>query len=75
MSAGRGRDWLRAVTGEGWGRVDLENMTPVIDHVLREDPRLDPARVGIMGGSYGGFLTAWTIAGTNVTDRRRSSEL
>ena len=61
-SAGRGRDWLRAVTGEGWGRVDLEDITAVIDHVLREDPRLDPALVGIMGGSYGGFLTAWTIA-------------
>ena len=61
-SEGRGHDWLRAVTGDGWGRVDVEDITAVVDHALRNDKRLDPDRVGIMGGSYGGFLTAWTIA-------------
>ena len=61
-SEGRGRDWLRAVTGEGWGRVDMEDITAVVDQALQLDPRLDSARVGIMGGSYGGFLTAWAIA-------------
>ena len=59
---GRGHDWLRAVTGDGWGRVDVEDITAVVDEALRRDTRLDPSRIGIMGGSYGGFLTAWTIA-------------
>ena len=61
-SEGRGREWLRAVTGDGWGRVDVEDITAVVDEALRRDTRLDPTRVGIMGGSYGGFLTAWTTA-------------
>ena len=61
-SEGQGHDWLRAVVGEGWGKVDVEDITAVVDQALRGDPRLDPDRLGIMGGSYGGFLTAWTIA-------------
>ena len=60
-SAGRGHDWLRAVTGDGWGVVDLEDITAVVDNALARDSRLDGRRLGIMGGSYGGFLTAWTI--------------
>lgn len=69
-SEGRGHEWLRAVTGARWGVVDMEDITAVIDQALSEDPRLDPSRVGIMGGSYGGFLTAWAIA---RDDRYRSA--
>ncbi len=61
-SEGRGHDWLRAVVGEGWGKVDIEDVTAVVDHALQRDQHLDAERVGIMGGSYGGFLTAWIIA-------------
>ncbi len=61
-SEGRGLEWLRAVTGPGWGVVDMEDITAVIDEAIRRDARLDQSRVGIMGGSYGGFLTAWAIA-------------
>ena len=69
-SEGHGHNWLRAVVGEGWGKVDMEDITAVVDRALHRDPRLDPDRVGIMGGSYGGFLTAWAIA---RDDRYRSS--
>lgn len=61
-SEGQGHDWLRAVVGEGWGKVDMEDITAVVDHALRRDRRFHPDRIGIMGGSYGGFLTAWAIA-------------
>ena len=61
-SEGRGQEWLRAVTGAGWGVVDMEDITAVVDEATRRDKRLDPSRLGIMGGSYGGFLTAWAIA-------------
>ena len=33
----------------------------MVDAALDRHPRLDPERMGIMGGSYGGFLTAWVI--------------
>ncbi|MDE0120844.1 MAG: S9 family peptidase [bacterium] len=69
-SEGRGLDWLRAVIGPGWGVVDLEDVTAVLDEAMRRDTRLHPSRLGIMGGSYGGFLTAWMIA---RDDRYRSA--
>ena len=45
-SEGRGHDWLRAVTGDGWGRVDVEDITAVVDHALAgESPaRSQPCR-------------------------------
>ncbi|HEX6946625.1 MAG TPA: S9 family peptidase [Acidimicrobiia bacterium] len=60
-SAGRGLDFVRSVVGDGWGKVDLEDIRRVVDAALQRYPRLDPERMGIMGGSYGGFLTAWVI--------------
>ncbi|MSR75231.1 MAG: S9 family peptidase [Planctomycetes bacterium] len=54
-SSGYGRDWRTAIRGHMGGR-DLE------DHVdaarwLTEHENVDPARIGLYGGSYGGFLT------------------
>jgi dipeptidyl aminopeptidase/acylaminoacyl peptidase len=60
-SSGRGLDFVRAVTGDGWGTVDLADTRTVVAAALARHPRLDPERMGIMGGSYGGFLTAWVI--------------
>jgi dipeptidyl aminopeptidase/acylaminoacyl peptidase len=61
-SAGRDREFLRAVSGEGWGTVDTQDIDAVVEAALDAFPRLDPERMGVMGGSYGGFLTAWLIA-------------
>ncbi|MDH5616470.1 MAG: S9 family peptidase, partial [Acidimicrobiia bacterium] len=61
-SAGRGLDYLTAVTGDGWGVVDRSDVTRVLEAALARHPRMDAGRVGIMGGSYGGFLTAWMTA-------------
>jgi dipeptidyl aminopeptidase/acylaminoacyl peptidase len=60
-SAGRGHDFTRAVVGEGWGKVDLDDIRAVVAAALDRYPRLDSERMGVMGGSYGGFLTAWLI--------------
>ena len=35
------------------------------DHVLALCPDIDPARLGIAGGSYGGFMTNWVIGHTD----------
>jgi dipeptidyl aminopeptidase/acylaminoacyl peptidase len=42
--------------------VDLTDVTAVVEAALGRYPRLDPKRMGVMGGSYGGFLTAWITA-------------
>ena len=61
-SVGRGEAWLTAVKGDAWGEVDVIDVTAVVDDALATDSRLDGERLGIMGGSYGGFLSAWIIA-------------
>lgn len=61
-SSGRGDAWLKAVTGDGWGAVDTRDVLTVLDAELEREPRFDADRLGIMGGSYGGFLTAWITA-------------
>jgi dipeptidyl aminopeptidase/acylaminoacyl peptidase len=61
-ASGRGVEFVRSVVGEGWGVVDETDVTAVLDAALSRFPRLDSGRVGVMGGSYGGFLTAWLIA-------------
>lgn len=60
-SAGYGRDHGRSIRGS-LGTLDLFDVLDFLDGVVAADPRLDGARVGIQGGSYGGYLTAWTIA-------------
>ena len=70
-SSGRGTDWVKAVAGGGWGVVDLADVTAVVDAALERYPRLDGDRMGVMGGSYGGFMTAWLTA----RDQRWSSSV
>ena len=60
-SSGRGSVFTRAVVGEGWGVVDVEDIRSVVKAAIDRFPRFDPDRMGIMGGSYGGFMTAWMI--------------
>lgn len=61
-SGGGDRDFLRAVRGSGWGEVDVEDIDRVVAAALERFPRLSRERLGVMGGSYGGFLTAWLTA-------------
>ncbi|HSL27320.1 MAG TPA: S9 family peptidase [Acidimicrobiia bacterium] len=61
-SSGRGLEFTRAVVGEGWGEIDLSDITAALEAALDRYPQLNRERMGIMGGSYGGFMTAWAIA-------------
>lgn len=60
-SAGYGREHGLAIRGR-MGTVDLDDVLGFLDGALAAHPELDASRVGILGGSYGGYLTAWTIA-------------
>jgi dipeptidyl aminopeptidase/acylaminoacyl peptidase len=71
-SSGRDDAWARAIRsplaavepGTGWGGVDADDVLAVLDATLDRWP-IDAARVGIHGGSYGGFMTSWLCARTD----------
>ncbi|MES2094973.1 MAG: S9 family peptidase [Actinomycetota bacterium] len=60
-SAGYGQAHGRAIR-QRMGTVDFTDVIDFLEGALARHPMLDPDRVGVMGGSYGGYLTAWTIA-------------
>ncbi len=60
-SAGYGRAHGRSIR-QAMGTVDFADVIDFLDGAVASDPRLDGTRVGVMGGSYGGYLTAWVIA-------------
>ena len=51
-------------TGKGWGSVDYEDLMGVVDTALEKFPFLDGDRLGVLGGSYGGYMTTWIIGHT-----------
>ncbi|GGP50542.1 dipeptidyl aminopeptidase [Saccharothrix coeruleofusca] len=59
-SAGYGQAHGQAVIG-AFGTVDVDDVLSVLDVALSR-PDLDADRVGVMGGSYGGFMTSWLAA-------------
>lgn len=71
-SAGYGTAWMKvnaapgaAEPGEGWGNCDLHDIVAVVEH-LWATRDLDPQRTGVMGGSYGGMMTAFLLAKTDL---------
>ena len=58
-SSGRGLDVAGAVVGD-MGGADAVDITSGVEALIA-DGTADPARIGVMGGSYGGFLSAWLI--------------
>jgi dipeptidyl aminopeptidase/acylaminoacyl peptidase len=65
-SSGYSEEWGRAIRGPvtggpGWGTVDYEDCMAVVDEALKRFEFLDSDRLGVMGGSYGGFMTSWIV--------------
>lgn len=44
-----------------WGEADERDLLGFLDHVLSRFP-FDPGRVGVAGGSYGGYMVNWLTA-------------
>ena len=61
-SDGRG-DAFGDINGK-YGTVDYENIMQFTDEMLQKYPDVDRFRVGVTGGSYGGFMTNWIIGHT-----------
>ena len=68
-SSGYGHDFQYATRGE-WGIVDREDYLGGVEAALAAYPEIDANRLGVSGGSYGGFMTNWLTA---TTDRFRAA--
>lgn len=52
-------------TYQAWGGGDYKDLMLGMDAALEKFPFLDPDRLGVTGGSYGGFMTNWVITQTD----------
>lgn len=76
-SSGREEAWGQAImgpkhpraAGRGWGSVDMADVLAVLDAALERYPFCDPDRVGMLGGSYGGYMA--TLLAARHGDRFR----
>ncbi|MCF6465239.1 S9 family peptidase [Clostridium sp. Cult2] len=62
-SDGRGDDFAN-IRGK-YGTIDYDDLMKFTDIVLENYPFIDKDRLGVTGGSYGGFMTNWIIGHTN----------
>ncbi|MCO5178412.1 MAG: S9 family peptidase, partial [Thermomicrobiales bacterium] len=62
-SAGYGDEFAGALF-RGWGKHDMPDLMAAVDWAI-EQGYVDPERLGILGGSYGGFMTNWVIGHTD----------
>jgi dipeptidyl aminopeptidase/acylaminoacyl peptidase len=61
-SQGYGEAFTRAVVTD-WGGRDSQDILLGLDHAIAQG-FIDPDRVAVTGGSYGGFMTNWLVTHT-----------
>lgn len=49
---------------QGWGEGDYNDLMKGVDYALANHQWIDANRLGVTGGSYGGFMTNWVITQT-----------
>lgn len=72
-SSGYSEAWGRAIRGpiaevepgSGWGGVDYDDIMAVTEEAVARFDFIDGDRLGVLGGSYGGYMTSWIIGHTN----------
>ena len=62
-SYGQGEEFTRANVKD-FGAGDLRDILAGVDATIKKYP-VDPARLGVTGWSYGGYMTMWTVTQTN----------
>src|SRR5262249_19108629 len=60
--AGYGDAGQRAIV-DGWGESDYKDIMAGVDALIAEGVA-DPSRLGVMGASYGGYMTNWIVTQT-----------
>lgn len=61
-STGQGQEFVSAALGD-WGGIDYRDIMAGVDHVIGMG-FIDEARQGVIGGSYGGYMTNWIVGHT-----------
>jgi dipeptidyl aminopeptidase/acylaminoacyl peptidase len=62
-SSGYGQKFSDGTLNE-WGGGDYKDLMAGVDEALRKYSWIDRDRIGVTGGSYGGFMTNWIITQT-----------
>lgn len=62
-SAGKGDAF--ADIHDTYAKIDYRDIMALVDYVIENYSFIDKDRIGVMGGSYGGFLTNWIITHSN----------
>lgn len=63
-SDGRGDEFAFSLVGDNFQK-SFYNLMDFVDVMLKKYPQIDPNRVAVTGGSYGGYMTNWIIGHTN----------
>jgi dipeptidyl aminopeptidase/acylaminoacyl peptidase len=63
-STGYGQKFERGIVNE-WGGKDYIDVMNGLDAALKKYPWIDQNRMGVTGGSYGGFMTNWIVGHTD----------
>ncbi|MDG5473436.1 S9 family peptidase [Jeotgalibacillus sp. ET6] len=63
-SHGYGQKFVNAVRGD-YGGNDYADLMAAVDYVIEEYDFIDENRLGVTGGSYGGFMTNWIVGHTD----------
>lgn len=59
-SSGYGQDFTTC-TRTRWGESDMPDVIATLETATDAHPWIDPDRLGVTGGSYGGYLTNWIV--------------
>jgi dipeptidyl aminopeptidase/acylaminoacyl peptidase len=63
-SQGYGEEFCAGIREE-WGVNDYADIMAGVDSALKKFSWIDPDRLGVAGGSYGGYMTSWIIGHNN----------
>ena len=63
-STGYGEKFERGIQNN-WGQMDYQDIMAGLDTVLKQNSWIDDQKLGVTGGSYGGFMTNWILGHTN----------
>ena len=63
-STGYGQKFERGIVNN-WGGMDYQDVMAGVEAALKQNPWIDADRLGVTGGSYGGYLTNWILGHTN----------
>lgn len=69
-STGYGKSF-RAANLKDWGGRDYEDLMSGVDHLIAQG-LVDSKKMGVMGWSYGGYMTGWIVT---QTDRFKAASL